>query len=61
MGLDDQLRFPEISRNRHPATGYPLPDLPPHGGSPARPGQRGPDRALPPRPPREARRRLRQV
>ena len=64
MGRDEQLRFPALPRNRHTAAGYPLPDLPAHGGLSSRPGGRGqcrPHRALSPRPPRGARRQFWQV
>jgi hypothetical protein len=51
---DGRARFPVLPRERHPASGHPLPDMPPHHRLPAREGQRCPDRALPPGPPRNA-------
>ena len=50
-GGDGQVRFPALPRDRHPSSGHPLPDMPPHRRLPAREGQRCPDRALPPGPP----------
>jgi len=54
-GGDEQARFPALPRDRHPSSGHPLPDMPPHPRLPAREGQRCPDRALPPGPPRNTR------
>ena len=52
---NEQVTFPPLSCDRCPPAGHPLPDLPPHRGVPARQPQRGPERALPPRPSRSAR------
>jgi hypothetical protein len=52
---DEQVKFAPFPGDRHPAAGHALPDLPPHRRVPAREGQRGPDRALPPGPSRSAR------
>jgi hypothetical protein len=52
---NEQVTFPPLPRDRYPASGHPLPDLPPHRGLPARHPHRGPDRALPPGPSRNAR------
>jgi len=52
---NEQVIFPSLPGDRHPAAGDPLPDLPSHRGVPARQSQRGPDRALPPCPPRSTR------
>ncbi len=54
-GGDGQARFPALPRDRHPSSGHPLPDMPPHPRLPARESQRCPDRALPPGPPRNTR------
>ena len=54
-GSDEQARFPALHRDRHSSSGHPLPDMPPHPRLPAREGQRCPDRALPPGPPRNTR------
>jgi len=47
-----------LPRNRYPAAGHTLPDLPPHRRLRARRHHRGPDRALPPGPSRHAWRRI---
>ncbi len=52
---NEQFKYPPLPGDRHPSSGHPLPDLPPHRRLPARPPQRGPDRALPPGPSRSAR------
>jgi len=49
---DEQVTFPALPRDHHPASGHALPDLPPHRRAQAREPQRGPDRALPPGPSR---------
>jgi hypothetical protein len=54
-GGDGQAGFPALPRDRHPSSGHPLPDMPPHHRLPARAGQRCPDWALPPGPPRNTR------
>jgi hypothetical protein len=54
-GGDEQFRFPPLPCDRYPSSGHALSDLPPHRRIPARQPQRGPDRALPPGPPRSAR------
>ena len=55
IGGDEQVKFSAVPRDRHPSSGHPLPDMPPHHRLPAREGQRCPDRALPPGPPRNTR------
>lgn len=55
MKGDEQFTFPPLPRDHYPPSGHTLPDLPPHHRLPARQGQRGPDRALPPGPSRSAR------
>ncbi len=55
IGGDEQVKFPALPRDRHPSSGHPLPDMPAHHRLPAREGQRCPDRALPPGPPRNTR------
>ena len=55
IGGDEQVKFPALPRDHHPPSGHPLPDMPPHHRLPAREGQRCPDRALPPGPPRNTR------
>lgn len=55
IGGDEQVKFPALPRDRHPSSGHPLPDMPHHHRLPAREGQRCPDRALPPGPPRNTR------
>ena len=55
LGGDEQVKFPALPRDRHPSSGHPLPDMPAHHRLPAREGQRCPDRALPPGPPRNTR------
>jgi len=55
IGGDDQVKFSAVPRDRHPSSGHPLPDMPPHHRLPAREGQRCSDRALPPGPPRNTR------
>jgi hypothetical protein len=55
---DEQVTFRPLPGDRHPFAGHPLPDLPPHRRIPARPPQRGPDRALPPGPSGSARPRI---
>jgi hypothetical protein len=52
---DEQVKFPPLSCNCHLSAGYALPDLRPHCRPPARHDQRGPDRALPAGPSRNAR------
>jgi hypothetical protein len=54
-GGDGQVKFPALPRDRHPSSGHPLPDMPPHHRLPAREAKRSPDRALPPGPPRNTR------
>ena len=54
-GGDGQARFSALPRDRHPSSGHPRPDMPPHHRLPARERQRCPDRALPPGPPRNTR------
>ncbi len=51
----EQDGFPALPRDRHPSSGHSPPDMPPHHRLPAREGQRCPDRALPPGPPRNTR------
>ena len=59
MEANEQVTtFPPLPRDDHPPAGHALPGLPPHGRAPARRHQRGPDRALPPRPSRSARPRV---
>src|SRR5579862_9000583 len=58
MEATEQVTFPPLPRDRHPATGHPLPDLPPYRRVPARQPHRGPDRALPPGPSRSTRPRI---
>jgi hypothetical protein len=53
MGGDEQGKFPPVPGDRLAASGDTLPDLPPYCCAPARQGQRGPDRALPPGAPEE--------
>jgi hypothetical protein len=52
---DEHVKFPALPCDHHPASGHALPDLPPHRRVPAWEPQRGPNRALPPGPPRSAR------
>lgn len=40
---NEQIIFTPLPRDRHPATGHPLPDLPPHCRLPAGHPQRGAD------------------
>ncbi len=54
MGSDDQAHIIPPPRHRHASSAPAVPDLPTHRGIPARPGQRGPDGALSPRPRRHA-------
>jgi len=56
MEANEQVISPPLPCDRHPAASHPLRDLPPHRGVPARQPQRGPYRALPPRPSRSPRR-----
>ena len=51
---DEQFTFPPLPGDRYPSSRHALPDLPPHRRLPARQPERGPDRALPPGPPRSA-------
>ena len=55
MSSCEQVIFPPLPGDHHPAAGHSLRDLPPHRGVPPRQPQRDPDRALPPGPPRSAR------
>lgn len=55
IGGDEQVKFPALPGDGHPSSGHPLPDMPAHHRLPARAGQRCPDRALPPGPPRNTR------
>lgn len=54
MEENEQVTFPPLPRDRYSAAGHPLPDLPPHRRLPVRHDHRGPDRALPPGPSRNA-------
>src|ERR1700722_16279281 len=55
MESDEPLRrVPALPGDCYPSAGCPLPGVPAHNRAPARKGERGPDRPLPPGAPREA-------